>query len=273
MNDIPILTYETLLGHLPKRQASAHKGNFGHVLVVGGDLGYPGAPVLAALGALRVGAGLVTLATRREHLYGLNSVHPEIMWRAIDEPHELLHLFEKTSVAVVGPGLGRSEWSRTVYGLVSQTNLPLVVDADALFFLAQAPHSKEQRVLTPHPGEAATLLHQSKPIDTAQRADAVSQLIAKYASTIVLKGSGTLIGSKNSSLEQCTHGNPGMASGGMGDLLSGVIAGLIAQGLKLDVAAKLGVCVHAMAGDIAAKTGQRGTIASDLLLPIKQLMQ
>lgn len=267
------LNFKSLIRKLPKRPATTHKGNYGHVLVIGGDYGYPGAPVLAALGALRVGAGLVTLASHAQHLLGLNATNPEIMCFAIDQTTQLTTILPKATTIILGPGLGRTAWAQEIYQLVAKCSLPLVLDADGLFFLAQSPSKNIKRVITPHPGEAARLLNQTHPIANDERSTALHDLIAKYGCTVVLKGSGTLIGSPQQAVGICTAGNPGMASGGMGDLLSGVIAGLIAQGLDLDTAAKLGVMVHAKAGDMAAADGQRGIIASDLLLPIKHLIK
>jgi ADP-dependent NAD(P)H-hydrate dehydratase / NAD(P)H-hydrate epimerase len=272
MDTINALDFKTLLALLPKRELQAHKGNFGHVLVIGGDFGYPGAPVLAALGALRVGAGLVSLASHQATITGINAYHPEIMCHAIDDPATLSPLLSKATVIILGPGLGRTLWSQQIYDIASNIHLPLVLDADGLFFLAQQPNKNPKRILTPHPGEAANLLNKKQAIAQEQRITALEDLLAKYNSTIVLKGAGTLVASPNSKAGICTNGNPGMASGGMGDLLSGIIGGLLAQGMIVDQAAKLGVCVHAMAGDIAAQSGQRGIIATDLLLPIKQLM-
>lgn len=257
---------------LPARKADSHKGLFGHVLVIGGDFGYPGATVLAALGALRVGAGLVTIATHRDHILGLNSQHPEIMATAIDEPSILNKLLTKATVVVLGPGLGRSDWSHEVFKYAINTMLPMVLDADGLFLITETPHVRDNWVLTPHPGEAATLLHKAKSIAPNERMASIQQLIKQYNATVVLKGSGTLVGSPNESIEICNTGNPGMSSAGMGDLLSGIIAGLIAQGLELDIAAKLGVCIHATAGDLATKQGQRGLIATDLLPYVRQLI-
>lgn len=266
------LDFATLIKALPKRPANAHKGDYGHVLVIGGDYGYPGAPVLAALGALRVGAGLVTLASHADHLLGLNAAHPEIMCTAIDSPAALNTLLAKATTVVLGPGIGRTSWSENIYTTVANTTLPLVLDADGLFFLAQKPTQNLKRIITPHPGEAARLLHQPQSIQEGLRINALQDLITQYGSTVVLKGAGTLVGSPGTTIGICTAGNPGMASGGMGDLLSGVIGGLIAQGLDLDSAARLGVCAHAKAGDMAAQQGQRGIIATDLLQPLKQLM-
>ncbi len=272
MEPLAKLDLKTLLAAFPKRAVDAHKGNFGHVLIIGGGYGYPGAPVLAALGALRVGAGLVTLASHKDHLLGLNAMHPEIMCHAIDEPLSLTTALTRATVVVLGPGLGRDAWAQQVYEIAASTHLPLVLDADGLFFLAQRPTSNPNRVLTPHPGEAARLLDSKLPILDIPRIDAINKIIEKYSSTVVLKGADSLVGSKDGEIACCDAGNPGMASGGMGDLLSGVIGGLLAQKLSLDLAAKLGVCVHAMAGDIAAQNGQRGIVATDLLLPIQQLI-
>lgn len=268
----PKLNLKRLLTLLPLRTQDAHKGNFGHVLVVGGDYGYPGAPVLAALGALRVGAGLVTVASHRDHIISLNSHYPELMATAIDEPQNLIPLLSRATVVVLGPGLGRTGWSNKVYDLVINCSQPLVLDADALFFLANKKTQRNNWVLTPHPGEAATLLQQTKPIANSERTEAIQQLINSFQATVVLKGKGSLVGSPNAAIEICVAGNPGMASGGMGDLLSGIIAGLIAQGLNLDTATKLAVVLHATAGDLAAKAGQRGLIATDLLPFVRKLI-
>lgn len=273
MNIIPSLDYKDLLAALPVRVSTAHKGDFGHILIIGGDYGYAGAPVLAALGALRVGAGLVTIASHKDHLSGLNACHPEIMCHAIDKPTLISELLHKATVVVLGPGLGRSSWSQKVYNQAIKTDLPMVLDGDGLYFLAKKPNRNINRVLTPHAREAGYLLHQQQAIPEELREFAVEQLINKFSSTVALKGYGTLIGSPDTHITKCVYGNPGMASGGMGDLLSGMIAGLISQGLDLDIATKLAVCVHAKAGDMASNTGQRGLIATDLLLPIKLLME
>lgn len=271
MDNIEYLDLKTLLAKLPKRDQNAHKGNFGHVLVIGGDFGYAGAPVLSALGALRAGAGLVTLATHKDNIPGLNGVHPEIMCQAIDDYQVLVPLLNKASVVVLGPGLGRSEWSKIIYMTASQTRLPYVLDADSLYFLAQTPNRVTNRVLTPHPGEAATLLHLPIAIPIEERITACKELINKYDGCIVLKGAHTLVASKNK-IAMCHAGNPGMATAGMGDLLSGIIGGLIAQGLEIQFAAELAVCIHATAGDMAAQNGMRGIIATDLLNYIQPLL-
>lgn len=266
------LELQSLLAELPTRAPNSHKGAYGHVLVVGGDYNYPGAPVMSALGALRAGAGLVTLASRKENLYGLNAVHPEIMHCVIDDPDHLNKLCHQPTVIVIGPGLGRSEWSQKVYERCAEMEQTQIIDADGLYFLANSKNNSIPKILTPHPGEAKILLEIEHNIDDAERQQTIIKLVEKYNCTIVLKGANTLTYSPNTTISICPAGNPGMASGGMGDLLSGVIAGIVAQHASLHLASKLGVLVHALAGDQAAKHGQRGIIASDLLPYIQQIL-
>lgn len=272
MNMISPMDFSQLIKTLPTRKQDAHKGNFGHVLVVGGDFGYAGAPLLAALGALRSGAGLVTLASHQINLLGINAIYPEIMTCAIDNPNALKAALAKASVVVLGPGLGRSKWSRQVFTAVSNSALPLIIDADGLFFLAQLPRKNSNCIITPHPGEAARLLSMPQAIRPAQRLQALQELVTNYESITILKGAGTLVAGPQHPVQICTAGNPAMATAGMGDLLGGLIAGLVAQDLNLDNAARLGVCVHALAGDAAALDCNRGLIASDLLKYIPQIM-
>ncbi len=266
------LQLQSLLAEFPSREPDSHKGTYGHMLVVGGDYGYPGAPILAALGALRVGAGLVTVATHKEHLLGLNAFHPEIMHCPIDDPNALAKLKHQPDIIVLGPGLGRSEWSQQVYATCSKLKPPQIIDADGLYFLAKDTQHVGDKILTPHPGEAKTLLQQKTNIATDARQQAVTALVEKYKCTVVLKGANTLVNSPDTTISICPAGNPGMASGGMGDLLSGVIGGLAAQQNNLVLAAKLGVIVHSLAGDQASKHGQRGIIATDLLPYIQQII-
>lgn len=261
--------------NLPPRPRDAHKGSFGHVLIIGGNLGMSGAAQLAALAAGRVGAGLVSVATRRQHAMQLNLQQPEIMVHAVQDPVALEPLLARASVVAIGPGLGQDDWARSVWQTALATRLPLVVDADALNLLSMAPadddaadtvvRKRDNWILTPHPGEAARLLACNSGHVQADRFSAVRELQNAYGGVIVLKGAGTLVVGENFAISLCAEGNPGMASGGMGDILSGVIAGLTAQGLSLTSAAQLGVYLHALAGDRAAQEGERGMLASDLL--------
>lgn len=257
--------------YLKPRPKDWHKGLSGHVLIIGGDLGFSGAPRMAAEAALRVGAGLVTVATRPENAVEMNLTCPEIMCNGISVAEELQRLIEKASVIVLGPGLGQSGWSKMVWQQAIQSRLPMVVDADGLNLLAQAPLRKDNWVLTPHPGEAARLIQQSTQTIQQDRLAALQRIQDQYTGVCVLKGAGSLVLGSGSLPGLCDKGNPGMATAGMGDVLSGVIGGLLAQQIPLAAAAKLGVCMHAMAGDLAAKEGERGLIAMDLMPYLRQL--
>ena len=257
---------------LPRRPRNAHKGDFGHVLIVGGDHGMGGAARLAAESALRCGAGLVSIATRREHVQPLLSALPEAMAHGVESPGDLAPLLAKASVVVVGPGLGQGEWSRAMLPHALSSPLPLVVDADALNLLARAPRKREHWVLTPHPAEAGRLLETDTSAVQSDRYAAVEDLAGRYNAVAVLKGAGSLVAAPGELTAVCTAGNPGMAAPGMGDLLTGVIAALVAQHLPLADAARAGVYLHAAAGDLAARQGERGMLARDLLEPLRQLV-
>ncbi|MEH6542717.1 MAG: NAD(P)H-hydrate dehydratase [Porticoccaceae bacterium] len=286
-----ILKLEHLLSKVPRRARDAHKGEFGHVLVVGGDTGFGGAVLMAAEAAARVGAGLVSVATRPEHVAAVLARCPELMVRGVPSGQELEPLLEAPSVIVIGPGLGRSPWSEQMLQQVLLAKKPMVIDADALNLLSEGRISPLDtpldnlpaaerwtgvpHVLTPHPGEAARLLNVTNLEIQQDRLAACRQLQQKYRGTVLLKGAGTVIANadQNLALKICPYGNPGMATGGMGDVLSGVIGGLMAQGFDSDFAAELGVCLHSKAADKAAtQTGERGLLASDLLGYIRALL-
>lgn len=259
--------------YFPVRNRDAHKGDFGHVLIIGGDHGMGGAVRLSAEAALRVGAGLVSVATRPENVSLVCSTRPEIMCHGIQRADALSPLIEKATVIAFGPGLGKSDWSRDFFQQVISLQKPMVVDADALNLLRESPIKKEQWILTPHPGEAARLLSSDVSVVQHDRHSALEKLHARYGGVIVLKGMQTLVSQKGRQAYCCDAGNPGMASGGMGDVLSGVIAGLIAQHFSLDDAAKIGVFLHATAGDLAAQAnGERGLLAMDLMPHLQQLV-
>ncbi|MCP5159087.1 MAG: NAD(P)H-hydrate dehydratase [Gammaproteobacteria bacterium] len=263
---------EDFPGLLPPRPRSAHKGHFGHVLVVGGDSGMAGAARMAGEAAARCGAGLVSVATRAAHAGLQAAVRPELMFQGVETPEELEPLLDRATVIAIGPGLGRSDWGRTLLHTVLTSDKPLVVDADGLNLLAVDPVFRENWLLTPHPGEAARLLKMTPAQVEADRLTAVEDLALRFGGVSVLKGAGSLIASKKEGrVALCTTGNPGMASGGMGDVLTGVIAALLAQGLPAFAAAKAGVYLHGLAGDQAArKNGERGLLATDLLPLLQQ---
>ncbi|HRF43685.1 MAG TPA: NAD(P)H-hydrate dehydratase, partial [Candidatus Competibacteraceae bacterium] len=258
---------EDVPGLLPLRQRSAHKGHFGHVLVIGGEQGMAGAVRMAGEAAARCGAGLTSIATRAAHAGLQAAVRPELMFQGVETPEELEPLLNRATVIAIGPGLGRTDWGRTMLQAALASDKPLVVDADGLNLLAVEPVFRENWILTPHPGEAARLLKMTPNEVEADRITAVEDLALRYGGVAVLKGAGSLIASKEEGrVALCTAGNPGMASGGMGDVLTGVIAALLAQGLPPFAAAKAGVYLHGLAGDQAAQTGgERGLLATDLL--------
>jgi NAD(P)H-hydrate epimerase len=261
-----------LAGALPRRRLDAHKGDSGHVLVLGGDVGMAGAALLSARAALRAGAGLVSLGTRAVHAPALVAAQPECMVRGVEDAAELEPLLARASVLALGPGLGQGDWGHALFDRVLGVRLPCVLDADALNLLAQSPRPCPGAVLTPHPGEAARLLNASVAEVQRDRFAALSQLVQRFQCAVVLKGAGSLVGSPGALPRVIDAGNPGMAVGGMGDLLTGVIAALIAQGLVPFDAAVLGTLAHAVAGDRAAGPGHRGLLASDLLPELRHLL-
>lgn len=256
---------------LPRRLRNAHKGSFGHVLIVGGDHGMGGAVALAAEAALRCGAGLVSAATREQHLAAILARTPEVMVRPVATRDALLPMLERAAVVVIGPGLGQAPWGETLFDAVLESKLPVVVDADGLNLLADRALYRDDWVLTPHPGEAARLLELTTAAVSADRFAAASALQARYGGTVVLKGAGSLVVGEGD-LRLSPYGNPGMAAGGMGDVLSGVIGALLAQGLAPIRATSLGVCLHGAAGDAAAASGLAGLAASDLAPHLRRLL-
>lgn len=257
---------------LAPRARASHKGHFGHVLIIGGEHGMNGAPRMAGEAAARVGAGLVSVATRAVNAPSINIARPELMAHAVEEPADLQPLLERATVTALGPGLGQTAWSRAMLGAVLDLDKPMVIDADGLNLLAAEPAWREDWVLTPHPGEAARLLRQATRAVQNDRYGAVQALQERYGGVCVLKGAGTLIRSE-SRTAVCAAGNPGMATGGVGDVLTGMIVGLRAQGLSNVQAAELGVCLHAAAADCAADLGgERGLLATDLFDYLRRLV-
>lgn len=258
---------------LSPRRRTAHKGEFGHLLVIGGGPGYPGAARLAAEAAARSGAGLVTVATHRDHAGTLNLGRPELMCRGVEGLEVLVPLIQQATAIALGPGLGRSEWGERIYLSAVGSGLPMVLDADGLYWLARHPMHRENRILTPHPGEAARLLGCTNREVQADRFAAVRQLQARFGGVVVLKGAGTLVADASSHPPGlCSDGNPGLATGGSGDILTGIMAALLAQNHDLRDAAELAVCLHAAAGDRAARGGEIGMLAGDLLPELRALL-
>ena len=266
------IDYFQLQNLLQPRPRTAHKGVAGRVLVIGGGEGMPGSIRLAAEAALRAGAGLVKVLTHEGHHQSIVVGRPELMLTTPgSDAAEVRAQAQWASVRVLGPGLGQTSWARELWQQQLGLPGPLLIDADGLNLLAEMPAKRDNWILTPHPGEAARLLACSTARVEADRFAAVRCLQQRYGGVVVLKGAGTLIADE-SGCWLAQEGNPGMASGGMGDLLSGIIAALWAQGYAPITAAQLGVCVHGEAGDCAATEGERGMLASDLLPFVHRLV-
>ncbi|MGB0458949.1 MAG: NAD(P)H-hydrate dehydratase [Porticoccaceae bacterium] len=265
-----------LLELMPQFVGDEYKNKRGHCMVIGGDHGYGGAASIAAEASVRAGSGLTSVATQPQHIANILARRPEIMACGVTSGQQLEPWLEKPSVLVVGPGLGRSSWSEQLLQKAVASGLPMVLDADALNILADGRVIKttdHSWVLTPHAGEAARLLGVSVAEVEADRFSAVQQLQQKYNAVVLLKGSGTLIAGADQIIKVCPYGNPGMATAGMGDLLSGIIGSLVAQGLSLQDATELGCCLHSAAADrLVDDSGYRGVAATDLLPYLQKLL-
>ena len=278
---VELLVEDGLKGLLPRRPADSHKGRYGHVLIVAGSTGKTGAAALAALAAARSGAGLVTLAVPASLNVILEQKVTEVMTEPLPEAEpgflapqaaeRVLELCQGKNALAVGPGLStRPGAKQTVQDLVVSSDLPLILDADGLNALAGSTDLlkkvRQGAVLTPHPGEMARLTGQSAADIQADRLAAASSFASAHGVFLVLKGYRTAIGAPDGRIFVNATGGPHLASGGMGDLLTGMIAGLVAQGLSLLDAARLAVYVHGLAADEAARAkGSVGLLASDVL--------
>jgi len=255
--------------NLKPRRRTAHKTLNGRVLLAGGGPGMAGAIRLAAEAALRAGAGLVHVATHRDSVAAVMAGRPEIMCRGIERPDEIGDWAAAADAVVLGPGLGQTDWARRLYTTLIATKAPLVLDADGLNLLAETEVRRERWIITPHPGEAARLLGRTTRDVQTDRARTVRDLVARYGAVTLLKGACSLVGQATEksgfSISVCDRGNPGLATAGTGDVLAGITGALLAQGLPLGVALESAVLVHALAGDDAARDGERGMLASDLM--------
>lgn len=271
---LPWLSYSQLPAaqRLGPRPADAYKHALGHLVVVGGDHAMGGAVLMAAEAALRAGAGMVSVLTRAVHRPAILARRPEAMVVDADDAAARRGLLERADVLVVGPGLGRHSWGRELLDEALAEPRPAVVDADGLNAIAASGRSvHSQTVITPHAAEAARLLGRSVAEVQADRPAAARALVERLGAVAVLKGKGSLIAAPAADgapqlLGVCAHGNPGMASAGMGDVLSGIVGALLAQGLAPASAAVAGTCLHSFAADRAAeRCGQRALLALDLV--------
>jgi NAD(P)H-hydrate epimerase len=268
-----------VLEALPARRSDTHKGTYGHVLVVAGSRGKSGAAALVARAALRSGAGLVSVATRAEVLDAVLAHAPEVMGIPLEatgplglaDLESLLEAAEGKDALVIGPGIPRGpETGKLIGELLARGEAPVVLDADALNAVATdlsvLRRAKRPVVLTPHPGEMSRLIGRSTKEVQAHRLEVARNLAIAHEVTVVLKGARTLIASTGGELYVNPTGNPGMATGGSGDVLSGICGAFLGQGLSMPVAIWAAVYVHGLAGDLAAaKRGQVGLIASDII--------
>ena len=284
--DIPASIYESspAIGHiitpfmvsrlLPTRQASAHKGTHGHAVLVGGNHGMAGALRLASEAAARSGAGLISAITVSDHMGLIDAKQPEIMTHCSDDPHAA-HINRTLNAATsigVGPGLGVNLWAKSLWQCICKLPVAKVIDADALNLLSTEQVSFSSSVITPHPGEAARLLGCSIAEVNADRISTAFQLSRKYSTVCILKGCGTVV-CDGKNIWVNTTGNPGMASGGMGDCLTGIITALMAQGLTPLNAALVGVWLHGAAADIESReNGTIGMLASDVIARIRYVV-
>ncbi|WP_299998947.1 bifunctional ADP-dependent NAD(P)H-hydrate dehydratase/NAD(P)H-hydrate epimerase [uncultured Cedecea sp.] len=254
---------QNLTDWLKPRRPTSHKGDNGRLVIIGGDSGTAGAIRLTGEASVRSGAGLVRVLTRAENITPLLTARPELMVHELT-PESLEDALAWADVIAIGPGLGQQQWGRDALERVKESDKPMLWDADALNLLAISPDKRQNRIITPHPGEAARLLQCSVSQIERDRLLSARELVKQYGGVVVLKGAGTIVASEHD-LAIIDVGNAGMGSGGMGDVLSGVIAALLAQQLTLFDAASAGCVAHGSAADvIAEQTGMRGMLASDL---------
>lgn len=271
------LTLNAVRSLLPPRLVDAHKGTFGSVAIIGGDASMVGAVLLSARAALLTGAGRIYAAMLAHNALTVDLVHPEIMFRA---PSELLHLAQLDAV-VIGSGLGQSASAMALLEYWFAQTVPMLVDADALNLMAKHSHlaamcksRQAPTVITPHAGEAARLLKLSNEEIQEHRTEHALALARNFNAVCVLKGAGTVIANHDGQCFMNTTGNVGLASGGTGDVLSGMIGSLMAQGLSSLDAATLGVCVHGAAADALLQQciGPIGLTASEVALEARNIL-
>ncbi len=260
---------------VPRRSADAYKQSLGHVAVIGGDESMGGAVAMASEAVLRCGAGMVTAITRGAHRNAILARRPEVMVLDAEDTELLDEVLAKVTTLVIGPGLGRRAWGERLFELALAQNKPALVDADGLYWLAQSNSTPPAgTVITPHAAEAARLLDSTVTEVQADRLASARALAEQVSGIAVLKGAGTVIADASEVLGICAHGNPGMASAGMGDVLSGVIGALLAQGQQPGEAAMLGTCLHSLAGDrAAARHGEVSLLATDLIAEMIDLLR
>lgn len=251
------INFKALLNKLPPLTQDSNKYSFGHLVIIGGNLGYPGAVRLSGEAALRSGVGLVSILTRSENICAISSGRPELMVNSFERGSDLL---KRADALVIGPGLGRDKWAKKIWDEVKGLETKKVVDADALWWLAQDKLKLENSIITPHLGEASRLVK----IKDRER-EMITKDLVQFCNIVVLKGHETLITNTDETFINRT-GNPILATAGTGDILAGMIGAYLAQGLSLTEAACLGVSAHGKAADLFRDKSKslRGAVASDL---------
>ena len=274
---VPIMrmSYKDIKPQLPVRLPSFNKGDNGKVLIIAGASGFGGAAILCGTGALRSGAGLVKVALEKDNYQALLSVRPELMTVDLNSAEALQKAIDWADVIAVGPGLGVNERTQRILDTIDDViDKYVVYDADALNVLSKYEEKfyNENRVITPHPGEAARLLGCTVEAINADRLGSCYKLWQKFGGVVLLKGAGTIVCDGNR-LSIINEGSPALATGGSGDLLTGIIASLIAQGLGLEMGVIVGACIHARAGAICGqKEGVIGTLPLDVSKYIRELV-
>ena len=259
-------------GWLPVRSENSHKGSNGRVLITGGERAMAGATCLAGWSAYISGAGLVRVACIPENVTAITASRPELLVSGIRSTQQLKKLFRQSDVLALGPGLGQSSWSRTIFEYCLEFGQPDIIDADGLNLLAKSPARQQNWILTPHPAEAGRLLKCKTRDVQSDRISAVKEIVKQYGGICILKGKNSLIAVNEKDLWVCPYGNSALAVAGTGDVLTGLLAGLLAQGMSAEKAAVAAVVLHACAGDLhTAEHGGVGMLASDLMLPLRRL--
>jgi len=270
----PISRYDAsqLARWFTPRRPTSNKGEHGRLVIIGGDHGTAGAIRMTGEAALRAGAGLVRVLTRAENIAPIITARPELMVQELTAA-SLEQSLEWADVVAIGPGLGQQEWGKKALQKVENFRKPMLWDADALNLLAINPDKRHNRVLTPHPGEAARLLNCSVADIESDRLLAAQRLVQRYAGVVVLKGAGTVVASEEGALGIVDAGNAGMASGGMGDVLTGIISALLAQKFSLYDGACAGAVAHGAAAEkLAERYGTRGMLATDLFTTLLRVV-
>lgn len=261
---------------LRKRQANSHKYDYGSILIVGGNIGMTGAPLISAYSAMRTGSGLSAIAIQEKYIQYLNNIYPEIMVRPYKDEKDFLKLLHKKDAIAFGPGLGRVDEYGGILETLIDKQLPLIIDADGIYYLNRLKNKIKRPnniVITPHYGEMALFLDTDSKAVSKDPISFIKQVTKQYGIMVVLKGPTTFIADENEIIHS-SLGNPGMATAGSGDVLTGIITSLVGQGLSMLEACKLGVYIHSKAGCLASeKNGEYSMMATDIINEIPQILK